>query len=400
MAQTHRILIIGAGMGGLAAACALGRQGFAPEVREAASHLGEVGAGIQMTPNAVNAMRGLGLYEPLLAASYEPDSIFGRDWKSGRTIFRTPLKGVCKAIYGAEYLDVHRAELHRILREALPASSIRVGARCTAVRNEGDLAVASFADGSEEEADLVIGADGIRSAVRRSLFGDADARFTGNMCWRLIVPFERGPDFDLVPPDMSIWLGPDGHVVTYYMGGAKMVNIVAVRVTDTWLEESWTTPSTREELLAAFAGWHPKLRVLFERGDNLYKWGLFDRDPMPRWSEGRITLLGDAAHPMLPYLSQGAAMAIEDGCVLARLLRSMDADVPAVLRAYERERIPRTGEVQIMAREQGTSNHLASPLKRLWRDAVYRLREAVNPQKTGLGAKGSRIYAYDVTRRS
>lgn len=397
MTRAHRILIIGAGMGGLAAACALRRQGFAVEIREAVAELGEVGAGIQLTPNAVNALRGLGLYEPLLRDSFEPDSIFGRDWKTGRTIFRTPLKGVCKKLYGAEYLDIHRADLHRILRQPLPPPSIRLAARCTAVRNEGEVAVATFADGTEEEADLVIGADGIRSAVRRSLFGDEAVRFTGNMCWRLTVPFDDGPDFDLVPPDMSIWLGPDGHVVTYYVNGGKAVNIVAVRVTEKWVEESWTTPSTRDELLAAYEGWHRDLQVLFERAHETYKWGLFDRDPMPRWSQGRITLLGDAAHPMLPYLSQGAAMAIEDGYVLARNLRTMDADVPAVLRAYERERIPRTGEVQIMAREQGESNHLASPFKRLWRDVVYRARGLANPQKTGLGAKGSRIYAFDVT---
>jgi salicylate hydroxylase len=214
------------------------------------------------------------------------------------------------------------------------------------------------------------------------------------MCYRAVVPFpDRRPDF--VSPDASFWMGPKGHVVTYYVRSGAAVNIVAVNETANWVEESWSTPSSRDELLEAFKGWHPNLIKLFERTDSVFKWGLFDRDPMKNWSKGRITLLGDAAHPMLPFLSQGAAMALEDGYVLGAALAGHGQDIASALRDYEAERRPRTSRVQLEARERGKTYHLPTPLAQLKRDMTYRLQSMVNPHASGI--KANWVYEYDAT---
>lgn len=264
------------------------------------------------------------------------------------------------------------------------------------VSMQGGKAVARFEDGATFEADLIVGADGIHSAVREALWGKTDARFTGHLCWRALVPVEQHP-LPFVTPDASFWMGPKAHVVTYYVKGGAAVNIVAVGESEQWIKESWTEPSSLEELLAAYEGWHPNLIRLFERTDptQTFKWGLFDRDPMERWSKGRATLLGDAAHPMLPFLSQGAAMAIEDAYVLAEALARNGEDVERALQIYEAERRPRTARVQLEARERGRTYHLASPEEQRRRDLEIKQRQADNPGAVGIRAEW--IYAYDAT---
>jgi salicylate hydroxylase len=392
MGRALKVAVVGAGMGGLSLGCALRARGIEVEIYDQAGELSQVGAGIQLTPNATKALRGLGLEHRLKEFGFLPKGTVGRDWRTGRTVFRTPLQGACEPLYHASYVHIHRADLQRMLFEALPEGLVRLSNRCVGVRNEPRSAVARFADGSEVEADLVVAADGIKSAVRAALFGDGAPRFTGNMCWRSVVPL-GAPDFDLVSPDNSIWFGPHGHIVTYYVNGGAAVNIVAVRETDTWLDESWTVRSSKEELAAAYPGWHEKLHRLFERASEVYKWGLFDRDPMTSWTAGRVTLLGDAAHPMLPYLSQGAAMAMEDSLVLGRMLAEPAHDVAEALALYEAIRIPRTTRVLLTSRAQGSKNHLASPWARLRRDIAYRIRNLINPQSTGL--KAGWVYEYD-----
>jgi salicylate hydroxylase len=383
-------------MGGLTTAAALTARGIEVEVYEQADRLLQVGAGIQMTPNAVKVIRGLGLESQLSDCGFLPRAIVGRDWQSGKTVFRTPLQGTCETIYGAPYVQIHRGDLQQLLLQRVPERSIHLGASCIGVRNHGTGAVVQFAGGREIEADLVIGADGVRSIVRRDLFGDGAPRFTGNICWRSVVQFDE-PDFDLVTPDTSIWFGPNGHIVTYYVKGGKAVNIVACLETEVWHEESWNLRSTKEELAAAYPGWNENLQRLFQSADDVFKWGLFDRDPMANWTIGRVTLLGDAAHPMLPYLSQGAAMAMEDGFVLAQVL-CKDTDIDVALRHYQALRIPRTSRVQLASREQGKKNHLVSPWARLCRDVSYRIRELINPQATGL--KAGWVYEYDAVLAS
>jgi salicylate hydroxylase len=388
-----RVGVIGGGIGGVALAGALAQRGIEVKVFERAQAFGDVGAGIQMTPNAAKVLRAFGLADQLRRASFLPQAIVGRNWASARELFRTPLIEACPKLYGADFYHVHRADLHAMLASMVPATSAALSTACTSVQNHGNTAVATFDDGSQHEADLIVGADGVRSVVRNILFGQQEPRFTGNICYRAVVPFDTRPEF--VSPDSSFWMGPHGHVVTYYVRSGAAVNIVAVNETESWVEESWNAPSSREELLNAFKGWHPNLTKLFDRADSVFKWGLFDRDPMQTWSSGRITLLGDSAHPMLPFLSQGAAMAIEDSYVLASSLAAHGQDVAAALRDYEAERLPRTSRVQLESRERGKTYHLPSRLAQVRRDAAYRVQSLFNPQTSGLQANW--IYEYDAT---
>ena len=394
MGRKLRVGVIGGGIGGVALTGALAQRGIEVRVFERAPAFGEVGAGIQMTPNAAKVLRALGLADHLRRMGFLPQAIVGRNWRTARENFRTPLITECPKLYGADFYHIHRADLHAMLVSLVPESAATLSASCASVRNEGNTAVATFEDGSQFEADVIVGADGIHSVVRNQLFGKEAPRFTGHMCYRAVVPFEHvRPDF--VSPDASFWMGPKGHVVTYYVRSGAAVNIVAVNETADWVEESWNAPSSRAELLKAFEGWHENLIKLFERTDSVFKWGLFDRDPMKTWSSGRITLLGDAAHPMLPFLSQGAAMAIEDGYVLAKSLDAHGQDIQSALRDYEAERLPRTSRVQLEARERGKTYHLPSPMAQFKRDLAYRLQAMVNPHASGI--KANWVYEYDAT---
>jgi len=393
MSKTLRVGVIGGGIGGIALTGALAQQGIEVRLFERASAFGEVGAGIQMTPNAVKVLQRLGLGNALREVAFLPQAIVGRNWETARENFRTPLAGVCEDLYGAPFFHVHRADLHRILTTLVPPDVARFSTACVDVRQQRDGAVAVFQDGSTFEADLIVGADGVRSVVREKLFGDEAPRFTGNMCFRAVVPFDSMPEF--VSPDSSFWLGPHAHVVTYYVRRGAAVNIVAVAETQNWVEESWNAASSREELMAAFEGWHPNLMRLFERADSVFKWGLFDRDPMQTWSRGNVTLLGDAAHPMLPFLSQGAAMAIEDGYVLAKSLAAHGENIAGALRDYEAERLPRTSRVQLESRERGRTYHLPSAFAQRKRDLIYKFKSYLNPQASGIQANW--VYAYNAS---
>jgi salicylate hydroxylase len=282
-----------------------------------------------------------------------------------------------------------------MLAKDIAPERVTFGLTCTGLRQRAGQTIACFDDGSEYAADLVVGADGVRSAIRTALRGQEPASYTGHMCWRALVPVEKHP-LPFVTPTSSFWMGPKGHVVTYYVKSGAMVNIVAVAENNEWVEESWTAKSTQQELLDAYAGWHDNLVRLFQltNPEQVYKWGLFDRDPMARWSHDNATLLGDAAHPMLPFLSQGAAMAIEDAYVLAQALDHFGADkLDDALDAYEAERRPRTARVQLEARERGRTYHLSSPEESRARDLAFRQEQARNPNAVGIKAEW--VYQYD-----
>jgi salicylate hydroxylase len=389
-----RVAIIGGGIGGVALSGALRQRGIESHIFERAPAFGEIGAGIQMTPNGVKVLRALGLWQALSDVSFLPHSIVGRDWKTASVNFCTPLKDVCPRLYGAEFFHVHRADLHRILTTLVDPATVSCSTSCISLKQNADSATAVFADGSEFEADVIVGADGLHSVVRKALFGDESPRFTGTMCWRTVVPVPNGKLLDYVSPDSPFWLGPHGHVVTYYVSSGRAVNVVAIRDSEAWVEESWNVESSKEEMIEGFRGWHANLQNLFAQAEHVVKWGLFDRDPMPTWTRGRITLLGDAAHPMLPFLSQGAAMAIEDAFVLARALAGA-SNPPDALRQYERHRMPRTSRVQLESRKRGQTYHQHSRLVKAYRNFVYKVRQVINPQKGGIQADW--VYEYDAT---
>jgi salicylate hydroxylase len=364
-----RVVIVGAGIGGLAAACALRLRGIEVALYERSQKLEEVGAGLQIGPNGFKVLRALGLEDELMRNAFEPLSIMSITWDEGRLRFREPLKATAREKYGAPYMTAHRADLHNLLRRAIGDTPMQLGAHCIGADTVKGTAVARFADGSSAEADIVIGADGIRSAIRAQHFGAGEPRFTGMMAWRAIVPMDCVPT--RVGPGGSVnlergeyfgWIGQDGHVICYPIGvNGDKLNMFCGHVTEQWVEESWSVPSSREELLAAKAGWNEALLEMFRRVEHVYKWGIYDRDPLPQWTRGRVTLLGDAAHPTMPTLAQGANMAIEDGFVLARLLWRHGEDVATALQAYPAARQPRTDWVTLKSREQFANNRKASP---------------------------------------
>ncbi len=376
MIRTLRVAVIGAGIGGLAAACALRQCGFEVELYDRATELGEVGAGLQLGPNAVKVLRGLGLEPALGTFAFEPTNIVSLSWDRAELRFREPLKAVAMQKYGARYLTAHRADLHRLLCERLPDRSITLGARCTGAAWHDGQASATFADGRTIEADVVIGADGINSEVRASLFGEKPARWTQQMAWRCMVPIERVPT--RVGPGGSVaigrdeyvgWIGPDGHVICYPIRGGELYNIFAGHVSEQWVDESWSVPSSITELLSGYVGWNEALREMLRHTTQCFKWGIRDRDPLTSWTRGAIALLGDAAHPMMPTLAQGAAITLEDAYVLARALARRRDDPIAALKVYEGERLPRARDVQLQARQQFLNTRMRPappPLSRDW----------------------------------
>jgi salicylate hydroxylase len=375
--QTLRVAIIGAGIGGLAAACALRQRGFDVALYERATRLEEAGAGLQIGPNSVKVFRALGLEDALRRNAFEPINMVSLNWNDARLRHREPLKAIATEQYGAPYMTAHRADIHTMLRAAVDDVPLRLGANCVGAETVNGVAVARFTDGSDIEADIVIGADGIRSAIRAQHFGAGEPRFTEMMAWRCIVPMDCVPT--RVGPGGSVtlergeyfgWIGPNGHVICYPIGAkGDMLNIFGGHVTEQWVEESWSVPSSRDELIAAKAGWNEALLDMFRHVDHVYKWGIYDRDPLREWTRGRVTLLGDAAHPTMPTLAQGANMAIEDGYVLARVLARHADDLDAALKAYVAERQPRTSRITLQSRAQFANNRKVPPppfLDRTW----------------------------------
>jgi len=376
MASTPHIAIIGAGVGGLAAACALFRHGFNVAVYERAVELGEVGAGLQLGPNAVKVLRGLGIFEALQPLAFEPTNFVSLAWDDAHLRFREPLRATAATRFGAPYVMAHRADLHRLLVAQLPDDAIVLGAHCIGVTGTAAGVRADFADGRSIEADVVIGADGLNSVVRENVLGPQPAHYTQQMAWRCMVPIACMPT--RVGPGGTVaigrdeyvgWIGPDGHVICYPISRGEIYNIFAGHVSEDWVEESWSVPSSVDELLAGYAGWNPALLDMLSQVRECYKWGIRDRDPLARWTFGRITLLGDAAHPMMPTLAQGAAIALEDAFSVARHLSRHRDDPAQALAAYEAERLPRASKVQLQARQQFLNNRMSPappPLSRDW----------------------------------
>jgi salicylate hydroxylase len=280
------------------------------------------------------------------------------------------------------------------MRSALDEDTFVLNKRMVSFEQNGSGVVARFADGTEVESDVLIGADGLHSSVRAELLGADAPRFTGVICWRGQVDASRLPP-DHIPPDSLNWMGPDGCIVHYYVRPGRLVNWIAHRRVDLWAEESWSMPGDKRELIDAFPGWHPSLLTLFEATEKCFKWALFDRDPLARWSVDRVTLLGDSAHPMLPFFAQGGAIAMEDGLVLARVLAA-HADPVEALRVYEAVRKERATRVQLSSRDRADVCQTTSKLTQLRRDVGYKLDQWMRPG--GAIRRADWIYGYDATQ--
>jgi salicylate hydroxylase len=342
-----KVLIAGAGIGGLTAALALLQRGFDVEVFEQAPVLGEVGAGFQIGANGARALFALGLETAIRNVFSEPTGKEVRLWNTGQSwkLFDLGLTSVER--YGFPYFMIHRADLHNILVDAvrsLKPDAIHLNARCTGVTQTSQQAHLRFANGATATGDVAIGADGVHSAVRKELFGADNPNFTGFVAWRGIVAADQLSEHLRRSVGVN-WIGPGGHVVHYLLRRGELLNFVAAVERSNWLLESWTERGTSEECAADFEGWHEDIHAIIRRLDKPFKWALLSRGPLDSWSVGRITLLGDACHPTLPFLAQGAGMAIEDGYILARCLERFDGEIETALQHYERARIKRANRV-------------------------------------------------------
>jgi 6-hydroxynicotinate 3-monooxygenase len=339
------IAIVGAGIGGLTAAALLHRRGYDVRVYEQAGRFARVGAGIQQSSNAVKVLRALGLERRLRELAFQPQSWNNREWDTGAVKYELPLGSSFERRYGAPYLLMHRGDLHAALCSAVPAAGIERGKTLVGLEQDGAGVSMRFADGTAARADALIGADGVHSKVREWMLGPEEPRFTGRVAYRTTFPVSLLNGYPI--DDCTKWWGPDRHIVIYYVTPQRdEVYFVTSVPEPEWRNESWSAKGDLDELRAAFEGFHPQVQAVLAACPEVFKWALYERDPLPRWSERRVVLLGDACHPMVPYMAQGAASAIEDGAVLARCLDEADT-VEGAFSRYEATRRSRTSEIQL-----------------------------------------------------
>jgi len=342
------IAIVGAGMGGLAAAATLRRAGFEVAVYEQANRFARVGAGIQMMPNSMKVLRGIGVEKRLRRVAFAPYSHLNRIGDTGEVTNELPMP---ETLYGAPYLCMHRAELHEALAAAVAAAIVHLGKELVGLEQRGGQVELAFADGTRVRADAVVGADGVHSTVREILLGPETPQWKGRVAYRAVFPAALvGRDLG---PSRTKWWGADRHIVIYYTTAARdeVYFVTSVPEPVEWMtRESWSAKGDVRELRAAYESFHPDVRAVLEGCPDCHKWAILERDPLPRWSDGLVVLLGDACHPMTPYMAQGAATSIEDAAVLARCLKEVAGeDVEGAFRRYEAHRKPRTSRIQAIS---------------------------------------------------
>ncbi len=377
----------------MATALALARRGLPVRVLERAADWTEVGAGVQLGPNAMRALARLGVADAVTAAGFLPEAAEIRLYRSGLRVFEMPLGPTIAARHGAPYVQIHRADLLAILVAGARAAGadLRGNTCVTGYVRHGAAVVARLADGAEMAGAALIGADGIGSAVHATMLGGTPARFTGMVAWRALVAADALPR-NLVAARATIWAGPGRHIVTYRLRGGALINIVAVLDRPDWQDEGWMVEGDPDDLRAAFTGWHPAVTDLLAAVRRAHLWALRDRPPLARWTDGPVALLGDACHPMLPFLAQGAAMAIEDAVVLAECLGAA-APEPALAR-YAALRRARTARVQNRARANGPLFHARGAVARLIRFAPMALATRLAP--AALPRAFDWLYGHDV----
>jgi len=337
-----KVAVVGAGMGGLAAAAALSRAGIEASVYEQAGRFARIGAGIQMLPNSMKVLRGLGIEPKLRGFAFAPRSHLNREWDTGEVRAELPMP---EARYDAPYLCMHRGDLHEALLSAVPPDAILLNRKLVDIKDQ----TLKFADGSTAIADLIVGADGVHSRVREILLGPEKPLNKGRVAYRAVFPAARvGRDLG---PSRTKWWGKDRHIVVYYTTKARdeVYFVTSQPEKQDWVTpESWSAKGDVHELRAAFEGFHADVRAVLDACPDCHKWAILEREPLPAWSRGGVVLLGDACHPMTPYMAQGAATSIEDAAVLCRALQE-NGPVEKALALYERHRKPRTSKIQAIS---------------------------------------------------
>jgi salicylate hydroxylase len=382
-----RVAIVGGGLGGLAAAAFLHQAGVPAVVYEQARELREVGAGIMVPPNAARMLRRLGVLDAFSERAVQLDIGWEfRRWRDGTVLSAQDLTAKSARMYGEHTYTVHRADLLGAVKSAVPADAVKLGKRLDGFSVSAAGVSLSFADGERAEADVLIGADGIHSVIRATLTEPAPPAHSGMCAFRALVPAAIAPEFALRPAQ-AVWLGPGRHVVHYPVSGGELVNVVAIAPAGDYATESWTATATVEEFLAEFEGWDGRLTSLIKAARTPGRWALLIRQPLPRWTWGPVTLLGDAAHPMLPFLGQGAAQAFEDAAMLAACLANGKADPAGALRRYESARIDRASRVQRGSHARADFNHLPDGPEQRERDDALRAADPL--------AANAWLYAHD-----
>ncbi len=348
MSRPPRIAVIGAGLGGASAACLLRQAGFNAHVYEQAPGFSRLGAGIHIGPNVMKVMRRIGIEDAMNAQGSHPDYWYSRHWQTGDVLAQIPLGDFAVSEYGASYLTVHRGDFHALLMEALPSEAVSFGKQLSKVVDRGDVVHMEFADGSIEEADLVVGADGVNSRIREELLGAEPPKYAGYLAHRAVFPTPP-VKAGMLPFDACVkWWSDDRHMMTYFVTARQdeLYYVTGVPVDEWDLNDRWL-PSSKDEMRELYRGWHPTVQALIENTREVTKWSLLERDPLPLWSRGRLVLLGDACHPMKPHMAQGAGMAIEDAAMLVRCLKEVGAhDHELAFSLYEANRAERASKVQ------------------------------------------------------
>ena len=391
------VLIAGAGLGGLAAALALLRRGFDVDVYEQAAELKEIGAGVQISANGTRVLFELGLKEPIEHWGVRAVDKEIRLWNSGQTwsLFNRSCAPIGER-YGVPMFLLHRGDLHKALADGVRAAkpdAVHLDRRCVGFEQDAGGVEVKFDDGSSAKGSVLVGADGLHSQIRRQLFGAAVPRFTGQVAWRGMVPMATLPEFQRRMVGTN-WIGPKAHVTCYLVRRGELFNVVGQVDRDDWQTESWIEEGSHAECLADFPGWHPEVQRMLENTTTLYRWGLFLRDPLEHWSRGRVTLLGDACHAMLPYLGQGANSAMEDGFVLARCIEAWPADPAIALERYEAARLERTTTLVNRSADMAGTFHNAAMADA--EGAEKYINTEWHPSR--IGARYDWIYQYDAAQ--
>ena len=347
--SSRSIAVVGAGMGGLAAAATLRGVGMEVTVYEQAPGFARVGAGIQMMPNSMKVLRRIGIEDSLRETSFKPFSHLNREWDTGKVLRELPMP---EELFGAPYLCMHRADLTDALASAISPDSIQFNRKLVGLEESPAGVTLAFEDGTSAVADAVVAADGVHSLVRDLVVGPDEPIHKGRIAYRAVYSSAllKGRD---IGPSRTKWWGPDRHIVIYYVTASRseVYFVTSVPEPADWVtKESWSAKGDVEEVRAAYQGFHADVCAVLEACPDCHKWAILEREPLPRWSDGRVVLLGDACHPMTPYMAQGAATAIEDAAVLARCLEAVDGeDIEGAFRRYEAHRKPRTARIQAIS---------------------------------------------------